>query len=476
MHLVLDGGGPLYDQLARALKRAVDDGRLKVGARLPATRELAAELRVSRNTVLVAYEVLRSEGWADARPGAGTFVASGPNDPRPRASPAPIAPPSAYASRLRELPSLPRMRARPPARLALEYGEPLVHLPMLNAWRAELARAVTHAVVGYPASNGLPALRAAVSDYVGRRRGVACAPGDVVIVNGTQQALTLLARVLVDESKRVAIEDPHYPFAAQALRAHGAELVFVPVDDEGLDVSALPSAGVRLVLVTPSHQFPSGVEMSPQRRARLLDYARAHDCWIIEDDYDGEFRHEPAPVPALRAMDREGRVVYVGSFSKVLFPALRLGYVVCPPALRDDVVAAKRLHDLGCSGVEQAALAGFIASGAFDRHLRKAGAELRQRRNALLTGLRRHCGDAVRPSPSRAGMHVVGWLPWATADAVTHLVKAAHDRGLALFPIDPYYARSAHQAGLLLGFASLSTKQVSEATRVLGDCLRAVRR
>lgn len=286
-----------------------------------------------------------------------------------------------------------------------------------------------------------------------------------------QQAVTLLARVPVNEGDSVALEEPHYELAANALRAHGARLVFVRTDAEGIDCRLLPAHPVRLVLVTPSHQFPSGVEMSLARRLALLRYAQERGCWIVEDDYDGEFRYAPRATPALRSLDLRDRVIYVGSSSKVVFPALQLGYVIVPRGLRDDVVNAKRYDDLGCGAIEQAAMAAFMSNGGFDRHLRKASLELRRRRASLLDGIRRHCAGQLQVAESSAGMHVVGWLPGWSPRRLETLRDIARERGPGLHPIGSHYTRAPEWPGLLLGFAALSVAQLRAATALLGQCL-----
>lgn len=472
MFLELDGKGALYAQLARALKCAILEGQLKAGTALPATRALAAELALSRNTVLTAYEMLCAEQLAVARVGAGTFVSTSMvSAHRPKAKVA-VPAQTRYAARLRGLPPLALRSVARRLRYDLHYGEPWVDPPLVTAWRRELARAAAAGSWGYPPGTGLRSLRQAIADYLGRRRGVVCHADDVVVVNGTQQAVSLLARVLLDEGALVAIEDPGYELTSRALQAHGARLLPVKVDAEGMRVATLPRAkGVRLVQVSPSHQFPSGATMSLARRMALLDYAAARGCWVLEDDYDGEFRHDGAAMPALRSLDLRERVIYVGSFSKVLFPGLRLGYVVCPSGLRDDLVAAKFNDDLGCSSIEQAALAALMQGGAFDRHLRHAAAELRRRRAALLDGLRKHCSEHLVVHDSRAGMHVVGWLPDWTPPQVEALAALAAARGLGLHPIGPHYRRQPAPQGLLLGYAALSAKQLQAATVLLGECL-----
>lgn len=475
MFLPLDGNGALYAQLARALKRAILQGQLKAGAALPSTRALAVELGLSRNTVITAYEMLCAEQLTVARVGSGTVVAMsmGPVDRPPVA--AQVSAQTRYAARLRDLPALKLRRAAPGVRYDLHYGEPWVDPPLATAWRRELARAVNATEWGYPPSAGLQVLRQAISEYLARRRGVVCHADDVVVVSGTQQAVSLLARVLIDEGQSVVIEDPGYDHASRALQAHGARLLPVKVDAQGLQVAALPRGNsVRMVQVSPSHQFPSGAVMSLERRMALLDYAAERSCWVVEDDYDGEFRYDGVAIPALRSLDVRERVIYVGSFSKVLFPGLRLGYVVCPSGLRNDLIAAKMNDDLGCGSIEQAALAGLMQSGAFDRHLRHAAAELRRRRSAMLEGLREHCRRHLVVNDSHAGMHMVGWLPGWTSRQVKALTAHAAQRGLGLHPIAPHYRRQPAPQGLLLGYAALSAKQLRAATTLLGECLDAM--
>jgi GntR family transcriptional regulator/MocR family aminotransferase len=283
-----------------------------------------------------------------------------------------------------------------------------------------------------------------------------------------------VSQVLADEGDEVVLEEPHYQFVRHALLARGLKPVSVETDREGIVCDALPFRPVRFVYVTPSHQFPTGAELSLARREALLRYADVHQCWIIEDDYDGEFRYEPLAMPALKSLDQRGRVIYVGSFSKVVFPALRLGYVVVPRSLRADLVMAKRLDDLGCAAIEQFAMASFMRDGGFDRHLRKAWTELRRRRTSLLAGLARHA-SGLKVIQSAAGMHVVAWLPRWSTRRLEVLIDHAAERGLGLHPIHSHYSQPPRCPGLLLGFAGLSVSQLRAATALLGQCLAEVR-
>ena len=479
MFLQLDDTGPRYLQLARALKQAILDGRCAAASRLPATRGLARELDLSRNTVLAAYEQLAAEGFIEGKVGSGCYVASFAQAQR-----APVVTPQSARARR---PALARRGKRAEAlydraipgrqhrglRYNLQYGLPMTNPQLASAWRRELNHAAAHAQTDYPDAQGLPELRREVCAYLARRRGIVCAPEDVLIVAGTQQAFALSADVLVEEGDRVIFEDPHYQGARQLFQARGAKVVACRVDQDGIVTDALPTKGARLAVVTPSHQFPTGAVLSLARRIELLARAERSGCWIIEDDYDGEFRFDARPLAALKSLDRADRVIYIGTFSKVIFPALRLGYMVLPPGLRQAFVAAKWLTDRGCPAIEQAALARLIGSGAFERHLRQAAKVLKARRNALLVALRRHAGDFVRVADSSAGMHILAWLPRHTHAQAQALVAQARERGLGLYLIAPYFLKAAPQPGLLLGYADLPPADLQAAMKIFGECVRA---
>jgi GntR family transcriptional regulator/MocR family aminotransferase len=476
MFLTLDGHGPLHAQLTRALKAAVLDGRLKTGERLPSSRTLAQDLALSRNTVLASYEELTAEGFVMGRVGSGSYVAA--IEPRlaPSVEAMPPAPPSAYAQRALAASHRPLIGGEhKDLRYNLQYGVPLTNAALTTAWRRELAHAAAYADLDYPRAQGDVELRAAVCEYLARRRGVVATPDDVLIVSGTQEAFSLSAQVLLDPGDRVVLEDPHYPASWRVYRAHGARVDAVAVDDDGLVCERLPSRDPpKLVCVTPSHQFPLGAVMSLPRRLALLGYAQAHGSWILEDDYDGEFRYGGAPLAALRSLDAHDRTLYVGTFSKTLFPSLRLGYMVLPAALREPFRVAKLFSTFGCPTIEQRALANFIRNGGFERHLRRAAQTLRARRVALTEGLAAHAGDRVEVLDSHAGMHLVAWLRDYDAARCARLIAHAREHALGLYPIAPYYLDPPAQAGLLLGYAGLAPAEISTAMRLFGACLREV--
>jgi GntR family transcriptional regulator/MocR family aminotransferase len=332
-------------------------------------------------------------------------------------------------------------------------------------------RAVERAEFDYPDAQGLPVLREQICDYLARRRGVTAVPDDVVVISGTQQAFALASRVLLDEGETVVLEDPHYRGARQIFKAYGARVRGVRVDAEGLVPAALPNRA-RLAVVTPSHQFPTGALLPLTRRVELLEWAAARRCWIIEDDYDGEFRFGGRPLAALKSLDRDGRVIYIGSYSKTLFPALRLGYMVVPESLREAFRAAKWLEDRGSNTLEQAALAHFMACGGFERHLRRAAQTLRTRRAAMLAGLRRHAGDALEVVDSNAGMHLTAWLRTGSHADCERLAAHARERGLGLYTVAPYSLQTPARPGLLLGYAGLPPADIEAALRLLGRCLK----
>jgi GntR family transcriptional regulator/MocR family aminotransferase len=477
MYLQLDGNGSLHAQLTRALKTAMLGGLVK-GARLPSSRSLARELGLSRNTVLAAYEQLRAEGFIDGRVGSGSYIARQlPASPRgtPRLAGS-VPPQSRFAARMRACHDQDAIVGRdvPGARYAFRYGVPMTNPTLTTAWARRLSQAALYTSPGYSATAGLRELREAICDYLARRRGVHALPDDVLVVGGTQQAISLIAHVLIDEGDEVAIEEPHYDAIRKVLVAQGARMRTVPVDEDGLICEALPKDGVKLVCVTPSHQFPTGAVMSLHRRSELLDYAAHHGAWIFEDDYDGEFRYDSKPLAALRSLDSAGRVIYTGTFSKALFPALRLGYLLMPSQLRRDFIAARWMADFCAPAIEQAALAGFMQSGAFERHLRRSALELKERRAVLIDGLRACSRGRLEVEDSRAGMHLVVWLPGRGDEDVQALVRHAQMAGLGLYSISPYYLHAKPRAGLLMGYGALSVAEIRQGLALFERCLDEV--
>jgi len=472
MHL--DGDGPLFGQVYRALRDAIVEGDFPAGSRLPATRDLAGELRVARATVLLAYERLADEGYVAGRQGSGTYVqgtAPAPAVVRPaRAAGARLGRAGTSLVERRRMPlESAYVARRPPLRWDFRYGMPSLADFPLTAWRRCLGRAVRRGAWDYGPPQGSPALRSALASYLARARGVRCTPEQIVIVTGSQQGVDLAARLLLDPGDRVIVEEPGYEGARNAFLARNARVRPVAVDDEGLDPAALGAA--RLALVTPSHQYPLGGVMSWTRRAALLAWAARTGAWVVEDDYDGEYRFDVRPTPPLKALDADERVLYLGTFSKVMFPALRIGYLVLPPALVDAFARAKVLADGGSPRLEQEALAEFVESGAFARHVRRSRARNGTRRAALLAALAAHLGTRVTVAGANAGLHVVIWLRGVPGRSTGAIARRAAAAGVGIYPITPYYVTPPAGAGFILGYSGLDVREIAGGIAALARVL-----
>lgn len=483
--------GGLANWLAREIRSAIADGRLATGSRLPATRTLAEELRLSRGVVTEAYRRLGEDGHVAGRGRGGTVVLAVPHRPAPAPAATPE-PPAAPAGRLFTAPTglgvFEALRAAP-ARIDLTPGRPdLAAFPRtawLRAERAALAE-LTPSAFGYGDPRGTPALRAAVARWLSRNRGINADPDDVMIVNGTAQALRLLVDVLHAEGvDRVAVEDPGSLGVRQHL--HPLPTPPVPVDAQGVRVDALRATGAAAVLLTPAHQFPTGVVLGGERRRALLGWAREGGL-IIEDDYDAEHRYDRPAVPALRAQLPD-HVCYTGSISKLLAPALRIGWLLAPARYRPALVDARRLADLGNAALPQAALARLMESGALERHLRLIRGHHRRRRDAMIEGIRTHLPGATAHGAA-AGLHLTLTWPDATAtgaatetdehadtppatgaEADTALAAAALHRGVKVHPLS-WHAQRPHAPGLVLGYAAVPPAQITEAMAELGRLAR----
>jgi GntR family transcriptional regulator/MocR family aminotransferase len=470
LHLPIDRGSrtPIHRQIYEWLRRAILDGLLRPGQRVPSTRALALDLEVSRLPVLTAYDQLLHEGYLVGRTGSGTFVSDVVPEDLLRS------PPAAPMQAARRTPHvMPRTRDEGglgPFRMSLPALDEFPH-PVWSRLVARHAHALKPMDMAYGDPAGLVSLRVAIAEHLRTARAVRCEAEQVLIVSGSQAALRVAAAVLLGPGDRVAMEEPGYPGARAALAAGGAELVPVPVDDEGMDVASLRKRGVhiRAAYVTPSHQYPLGASMSAARRFALLDWAHRRQAWILEDDYDSEYRYVSRPLGALHGMDAHERVVYIGTFSKVLFPAVRMGYLVVPPSLWDRFVDAREAFDLFSPTLYQATLAEFLREGHFARHLRRMRGVYRDRRDALLTGLARHCGDRLTVVNAEAGLHLAALLNVGMSDE--EVVDRMAARGLTATALSACYAGPAGRSGLLLGFGGSTQRRLLEATRVLGEVL-----
>ncbi|MEV3988229.1 PLP-dependent aminotransferase family protein [Streptomyces sp. NPDC049837] len=439
--------------LQSALRDAVRSGRLAAGTRLPSSRELAADLGVSRGLVTEAYEQLTAEGYLRSGRGAGTWV----GDAVRQATPA-----------TRDL--APRAVG---AGVDFRPGSPDLSLFPRTAWaaahKAVLSR-LPHLALGYPDPRGLPELRTALAALLTRRRGVVADPERLVVCSGVAQAMTLLGFVLGARGLRaLGVEDPGAPEPTALFASAGLRTVPLPLDAEGLAVGPLTASGLRVVVTTPAHQFPSGIAYSARRRAELLGWARAVDGYLIEDDYDGDFRYDRSPVGALQGLDPE-RVVYTGSVSKSLAPGLRLGWMLVPESLAGEVVERKRTMDLGNPSLDQAVLAHFVTSGGYDRQLRRCGRAYRERRDALIDALEEHF-PGTEVSGIAAGLHVIARVPGRYA-AGGVLVKRAAAAGVTLRPLADYGTATATgpddgDVRLVLGYAHLTPSDIARGVGLL---------
>jgi GntR family transcriptional regulator / MocR family aminotransferase len=446
----LDRGAPLRAQLESQLREGIRAGRLAPGVALPSTRALARELGVSRGVVVDAYAQLAAEGYLVSSQGAATRVSDAASAPR-RAG----APPG------EERP--PRFDCRP--------GGPDVSLFPRSAWLASLRRALRdapHARLDYGDPRGAPELREALARYLGRVRGVAADPERVVVTSGLAQGMALFARAMVARGRcRIAMEDPSSRPGRDQLASNGLEVVPVPVDGEGMVVDRLPALADSAML-TPAHQFPLGVVLSPARRAALVDWASTTGAVVLEDDYDAEYRYDRPPVGAVQGLAPD-RVAYAGSVSKTLAPALRLGWLVAPEGLAEAVSGAKASDDLGTPVVEQLALADFLERGELDRHLRRTRAVYRRRRDALVAALERHLPE-TRPAGVAAGLQLVVHLPSGSDEPA--LLAAARARGVGLSGLSEHRIEPGPPA-LLLGYGRIAEATIEPAVRTLADSLHA---
>jgi GntR family transcriptional regulator / MocR family aminotransferase len=460
LHVSLDERGQLTRQLYRQIRDAILDGRLRGGEPLPSSRELARSLAVSRNTVLVVYERLRAEGFVESRLGSATFVR---HDVRPHAPESAAESPLRPRALWRDIADAPDMSAER-AEFDFRPGLPDARAFPYAEWRARISRQLRQGPVGIGAhisAAGRPELRAAIARHLGVSRGVLTAPDDVFVTNGSQQAIDLIARVLLEPGDVVAMEDPGYPPVRRAFAAHGCRVAGVPVDSEGLVVDAIPS-NARLVYVTPSHQYPLGMPMSLARRQALLEWARRRDAAIIEDDYDSEFRYGGRPLETLRSLDREGRVVFVGSFSKVLLPTFRLGFAIVPPTLHGAFAKAKHVADWHTSAPLQGAAAEFIDDGLLAQHIRRMRRRYAQRHERIVTILERDFSGELRAVPCAGGLHLSALLEGRDSSSDLAVAERARARGVAVFPLSPYHKDVEPRAGLLFGYGAIPLERIPE--------------
>lgn len=483
INLDRDQPQPLWQQLYDSLRQQVLNRQLASGVRLPPTRALAKELGVGRNTVNNAYDQLIAEGYLEARQGSGTFVnAQLPeNLLRVRAGHASKKASEKKSARPQSPPKLSRYGQKIAASNLLktiDRGEPIPFrpgTPALDAfpfdlWRKlenDRWRSISAELLAYGPTAGWPELRKALADYLGPARGVRCEPQQILITVGTQQAIMLTIRVLVNPGDTVWVEDPGYISALNIMDANGTNIAPIPVDEEGIqiDIGQKTAPKARLVYVTPSHQYPTGVLMSLRRRLELLSWARKNDAWILEDDYDSEYRFEGHPIASLQGLDDGQRVIYVGSFSKVLFPSLRLGYMIVPPDLVDVLTMARLASDHSSPLLIQAVIADFINEGHFARHLRQMRTIYEERQNALVEASETLLNGFLSIDAKPAGLHAMAWLnDGQNADQVEQQFARA---GIETPSISKYSFNEPSRQGLVLGYGAFSPPSIWQTIRTM---------
>ena len=476
------GDQELWRWLYMQLRAAILDGRLKPGARLPSTRSLAQQYNLSRGTVVAAFDQLHAEGYTRAQISSGTYVAL--NMPG-RSSP---------ASGNRSVLNLPASKATLSQRArevvhgvellpashslgkAFRAYEPAIDLFPVELWARVAARVLRRAprsLYGQGNAGGYQPLRRAIAEYIGGSRGVRCSPEQVIVTSGAQQALDLIARFLLDPGDHVWMEDPGYPGAIQTLRAAGAKIVSVPVDQDGLNVRAARklSPQARMAYVTPANQFPLGVTMSADRRLELLSWAANTGAWIVEDEYDAEYRYRGRPVAALQSLDHSGSVIYVGTFTKMLFNALRLGFMVVPERLIDALEAGRSFIDRHPPTLDQAILAEFITEGHFGLHVRRMRQIYLERLSVLQEAARKHLNGLLVVDDAVAGMRTVGWLETASSDRL--VAKRASMLGLEVGALSPFVRKNTQKPGLILGFAGCNPAELQRGVSVLAAAIKS---
>jgi len=471
------GSHQILRALHHQLREAIVDGRLRPGLRLPSTRALASSHGVSRNTAVAAYDLLLSEGYVSIRQGSGCYVAQALSRPTPqRVKAGNTAADKRLSGYWRDRRAWQRLAPPESIPYWFRLGVPETGLFPYDIWRRlsnRALRTLSKAEVTRD-PQGLPALRAAIAKHVSVSRAVACRPEDVLVTNGAQQAFDLLARVLASGRRTtVAVENPSYPPMRAAFEAAGATLVPVPVDTDGMLIDRLPSRA-RVVCVTPSHQFPLGSAMSMTRRMALLEFARENATVVIEDDYDCEFRFDGRPLDALQTIDRHESVFYVGTFSKSMFPEVRLGFIVAPPWALDALVAVKQHSDLVSPFLVQHTLAAFIAEGHLARHIRKMRSVYSQRRRLLLDGLQRDFARWLYPIPCFAGLHVAALL--RQSEDAQDVVKRAQERGVGLGSVGRYCVGKPESQGLVFGYGAIGEQAIADGLSALRHVWRPSRR
>jgi GntR family transcriptional regulator/MocR family aminotransferase len=465
----------MWRWLYTELRFAIVDGRLKSGARLPSTRNLAAQYGLARGTVVAAFEQLQAEGFVSSEVSAGTFVV--PPSGREMTSPTKhkssqqVISRATIAKRTQSL--LKTTFLQPPSHSigkAFRGYEPAIDLFPVELWAriaARVYRKAPRSLYGQGDRGGYPPLRRAIAEYVGHSRGVRCSAEQIIVTSGAQQALDLLARVLLDPGDEVWMEDPGYPGASQAFQNAGASVIPIPVDADGIDVASgiKSSSAARLVYVTPANQFPLGTVMSAERRVELFSWAARARAWIIEDEYDAEYRYSGKPIASLHSLDRSGSVIYVGTFTKMLFNALRLGFIVVPERLVEAFRIARSFIDRHAPTLDQAVLTEFINEGHFGRHVRKMRQVYSDRSRLLAEEAHKRLSGLLDVEHAQSGMCTVAWIKTRVTEMA--LTRRAEQLGLEVVPISSFVSKYEQKPALFLGFAGCNASEIKRGVSVL---------
>lgn len=489
LHIDFKADIPLNRQIYLQIRDQILAGILPCASQIPPTREVARRYEVARMTVNVAYEQLELEGYVESRPGAGTFVCEHLNLLSNSHPPGDLVL-SDWAIRMRSADELlgadtGRQTVSGigrqlgefndcPIDIDFGFGRSFSNIFPFDIWRKLLARYLStdDAILSrYGSVGGFAPLREAIASYVGRQRGVNCQPEQVVIVSGIQQALDLLGRLLINPGDEVLVETPGYVNASRLFRSHGAQLRPIQVDENGFQTGRIPTeTNARLVFVTPSNQFPHGGAMPIQRRLELIHWARERNAYIIEDDYDGELRYIGSPISAMQGLDNSGRVIYLGTFSKVLLPTLRLGYVILPKNLCTPFLQAKMLTDRGAPTLTQAAIADFITEGHFERHLRNLRKLYAERRKTLMQAIQKYLAQEVTYANHPAGFHIMLYLKNEISES--QVIAEARKHGVAVYAGSPYHLVKPIPASLVLGFSDLENADIEEGIKRLATAIK----
>ena len=481
-----DSEVPLYKQLYELLRKAILESRLKPGQKLPGTRELAAELRISRNTVAIAFDQLRIEGYISGRTGSGTFVNEIPdktfsikkglnNKTSSSSSEKYQREIALHIDKKLLSPILLQRNIQSEEGIPFQNGLPALDEFPIHKWNkifSQTLNSFPSLNLGYGEAAGFKPLRESVTSYLNSYRAVNCTADQVIIVNGSQQGLDLIARVLLNPGDNIWLEDPAY-FGIRASMLSAKTINHAcPLDEEGLNIAYAIKHYPRpkLIYTTPSHQFPLGLTMSISRRLQLLNYAKKNNSWIIEDDYDSEFRYVGNPLPSLQGMDEDRRVLYLGTFSKVLFPGIRLGYLVLPDAETTKIfIAMKSIMDRQSPILEQAAVAAFIKDGYFTKHIRKMRMLYKSRQEYLINEIKNKLGDKLKVSNSAAGMHLIGWLPAGKNDKI--IAEELFKHKIIASPVSDYVLKFKQNPGLILGYTAFNEEQIKKAVNIIQKVL-----